>query len=632
MAIVPMSKLTIAAMKSQKDDILTDLQKAGIVQLTEAEAAEGLSPVSAGMKLNRTEEKLTKIQEVIHILSYYSEKKKALFSPARTVSREHWSDLEDKEKHLFDRAEQILRLQEEKNWKREEYGRLSEKKEQLLSFERYKLPLDLRNTDYTVILTGSVPQTVSENALREEMASLAAELFVLEKDEENLYLAVICYTKDAQELREILDEKGFRPRLDSGQEGTVQKNCRLIEEERKALLIEEKKLTKLLKKEADALADFQLLFDFYMSLREKQLAQEKLAETESVFFLQGWIPAKQGAGLKEMLNERFPLACVTVSQPENEEETPVFLENSFFVRPFELVTELYSMPASFEIDPNPVMSIFYVVFFGMMLSDAGYGIILSLLTGIFLLRFKPRGTMEKLIKLIFFGGISTVFWGVLFGGWFGDLLSGLPAFRPRWFNPLEDPMTLLLWSFVFGGIHIVTGMAVKAWLLIRQGKWLSALFDIGLWYVLFAGLLLWFFGAGPWVTILGALGLILTQGRREKNPFKKVSKGLLSLYDITGFVSDILSYSRLLALGLATGVIGQVVNTMASLGGDGIFGRILFILVLVVGHGFNIAINTLGAYVHASRLQYVEFYGKFYTGGGKPFIPFRLNTKYFTVH
>ncbi len=282
------------------------------------------------------------------------------------------------------------------------------------------------------------------------------------------------------------------------------------------------------------------------------------------------------------------------------------------------------MPAPFEVDPNPVMSIFYVVFFGMMLSDAGYGIVLALATGIYLKVKQPKKTTEKLIKLIFLGGISAIFWGILFGGWFGDLLSFVPLFRPRWFNPLEDPMTLLLWSFVFGGVHIVVGMAVKAYLLIREGKWLSALYDIGLWYVVFGGLLLWFFAGTLWLFVLGLAGLVLTQGRAEKKPFKKLSKGLLSLYDITGFLSDILSYSRLLALGLATGVIGQVVNTMASLGGDGIFGKILFVLVLLVGHTFNIAINTLGAYVHASRLQYVEFYGKFYSGGGKPFVPFGL--------
>ena len=194
-------------------------------------------------------------------------------------------------------------------------------------------------------------------------------------------------------------------------------------------------------------------------------------------------------------------------------------------------------------------------------------------------------------------------------------------------------MTLLLWSFVFGGVHLFTGMAVKAYMMIKDGHWLDAVFDVGFWYVFLIGLVLLFLApsVGKVMAIGGALGLILTQGRGEKNIFMRLGKGVFSLYDVTGYLSDVLSYSRLLALGLSTGVIAQVVNTMGKLTGNSAIGIIFFVIILLVGHTFNLAINTLGAYVHSSRLQYVEFFGKFYTGGGQAFRPLARRTKYITI-
>ncbi len=610
MAIVPMSKLTIAAMKTEREEILKALQKAGIVQLSQMEHQD-LEPGLAGVSLHEAEEQIARTSEVLAVLSNYGEARQQKSGGA--IDRD-----------LMKQEERILSLHQKRESLIAKKQDLQEKECLLLPFRAYPLPLEAERMAYVSFLLGKIPNTVSIGILKDSLWDFSAELFVLDEDEAFAYLCLLCYGKEEATLCNILSEAEFLPLDRSDFCGTAQKNIGRLREEIQSLSIDIKKLSKQLKKEADALCDFQNLLNFYENQKERLLAREKLAETESVFFLSGWIPKEKEREISRLFEKKFPLSELVFSPPEEKEEIPVLLENNSFVRPFELVTELYSMPAPFEVDPNPVMSIFYVVFFGMMLSDAGYGIVLALATGIYLKVKQPKKTTEKLIKLIFLGGISAIFWGILFGGWFGDLLSFVPLFRPRWFNPLEDPMTLLLWSFVFGGVHIVVGMAVKAYLLIREGKWLSALYDIGLWYVVFGGLLLWFFAGTLWLFVLGLAGLVLTQGRAEKKPFKKLSKGLLSLYDITGFLSDILSYSRLLALGLATGVIGQVVNTMASLGGDGIFGKILFVLVLLVGHTFNIAINTLGAYVHASRLQYVEFYGKFYSGGGKPFVPFGL--------
>ena len=280
-----------------------------------------------------------------------------------------------------------------------------------------------------------------------------------------------------------------------------------------------------------------------------------------------------------------------------------------------------------------------------MLGDAGYGILLSLITAILLKKYKFEGAMDSMMRLMFLCGISTIFWGAMFGSWFGDLFAvlgkatGIEWFsnvKAWWFNPLEgsNVVKLLIFSFAMGGIHIAWGMALKAWILIKQGKWLDAVFDVGFWYCVLGGLVLMLLGINPigaYLAAGGAVGLILTQGRSQKNIIMKFFSGIASLYDVTGYLSDILSYSRLLGLGLSTAVIAQVVNTMGSLAGFNLGGIIVFILVFLLGHTFNIAINTLGTYVHTSRLQYVEFFGKFYEGGGKEFTPLAIRTKYITL-
>ncbi|MBQ8004037.1 MAG: hypothetical protein IJ299_02985, partial [Oscillospiraceae bacterium] len=303
------------------------------------------------------------------------------------------------------------------------------------------------------------------------------------------------------------------------------------------------------------------------------------------------------------------------------------------ISPFETVTNMYSPPAYRGIDPNPTMAPFFAMFFGIMLSDAGYGLLL-MLAGVFaLVKMKPRGGFKNFMQLAVICGASTVLWGLLFGGFFGDAIPSVyrlftgnifPYDTALWFNPTNDPMTMLIFSLILGGIQIVAGMAVKAYMMIRDGQVWDAIFDIGFWWVLFAGAITCIFNAkvGLYVLGAGALGLILTQGRAKKNIIGKFFSGVLSLYDITGYFSDILSYSRLLALSLSTAVVGNVINTMGILTGP-----IGFFVVFVIGHVFNIAINLVGSFVHSARLQYVEYFGKFYESGGRLFAPLSIKTK-----
>ena len=319
---------------------------------------------------------------------------------------------------------------------------------------------------------------------------------------------------------------------------------------------------------------------------------------------------------------------------------------AFFV-PFESITEMYSLPDYKGFDPTSIFALFYAIFFGMMLSDAGYGIVMAVGCFIALKKYDLEGNTYKMIKLFFYCGISTTFWGAMFGGWFGDfvqvfsrtILGKEIAVNPIWFNPIEDPMTLLIFSLGLGVIHIFIGMGIKAYMQIKDGHLFDAICDEGFWYLTILGLIGWLagssFGAavvtiGKWMAIVGVAGLLLTGGR-DKKGFGKVIGGLGSVYNITSYLSDILSYARLLALGLATGVIAQVVNTMGAMGGGGVKGCIILLIAFVLGHTLNLAINALGAFIHASRLQYIEFFGKFYEDGGEPFDPFRKKTKYIKI-
>ena len=336
-----------------------------------------------------------------------------------------------------------------------------------------------------------------------------------------------------------------------------------------------------------------------------------------------------------------------ISEPIKNEETPIMLKNNKFASPFEAVTVMYSMPLATEVDPTPIMAPFYFLFFGLMLSDAAYGIILSLACFALLKKFKLEGTMKKMVTMFFWCGISTFFWGALFGGWFGDAVAVFSktflgreiVINPIWIDPLQEPMTLLIFSLILGAIHMFVGMGMQAYMLIKNGKALDALFDVGLWYMLLIGLVLFGVGSmitpalssvGKWMALIGAVGIVVTGGRNKKG-FGKITGGFGSLYGITNYLSDVLSYSRLLALGLATGVVAKVVNILGSLAGSGVVGIIVFIAVFLFGTVFNLAINALGAYVHSCRLQYVEFFGKFYTGGGKPFEPFVGKTKFVKI-
>jgi len=376
---------------------------------------------------------------------------------------------------------------------------------------------------------------------------------------------------------------------------------------------------------------------------------EKIPESERIFFIKGYIAKRDAEKVKAYLEKNCD-AAVSYSDPDENEDVPVILSNNFFSAPLEGITGMYSLPGKFDPDPTGIMAFFYYFFFGMMLSDAGYGLLMVLATGgVLLFKKNLEKKMKNMCLMYFFCGLSTVFWGAMYGSWFGDMINvirteflGLEEVRLYiWMEPVNSLMELMVYCFIFGLVHLFVGVGVKAVSDWRNGDKFGAFCDSVPTYLTILGIAPIFFGLftevppvlskiGTPVLIVGLILVVLTAGRHSKSLFGKLGGGLYEVYNlIGGYLGDVLSYARLLALGLSTGVIAEVMNMLGVLPSNKILKLIMFIGVAIVGHIANFAINVIGAYVHTNRLQYVEFFGKFYEGGGRAFVPFEAKTNYY---
>ena len=658
--IVPMNKLTVFGLLFQKDLLIKRLIKAGVVQLEPAvERFEGLDSLhsdTVARQLADWENNLAAVSDAIALLAPYDTRKKGLFPQKRVLTKQQNREMVTRREGIQKMADAVSNCQKRLGELKTEENRVHNAIEAFRPWTAYDIYLQVDGTRTVDVLTGTLPAQADFGKLLSDLQGQKCVVEQLGEDSKLRYLSVIRAKHGAEAAEALLREAGFA-RVDmTAYTQTVQDNIQKLRERLDGISREREELIMQLKSYAPHLEELEWLRDALRIDCDRKAVYEKAACTQSTVILYGYVPQPQAARVKDAIESSLRAVVVAEPVPDGE-EFPVLLQNSKAVEPFEVVTELYSMPkASRGVDPNTVMAPFYFLFFGLMLSDAAYGLILSIAGFFILWRYKPEGMMKKLIGLLAICGISTFGWGILFGGWFGNVAeavtNGKFILQPVWFNPLDNPMKLLIWSFVLGFLHIYAAMGMDIYTKWKNGAKADAIFDTVPWLLVLIGLPL---AAAPMgasmmesaippsasgvltkmglvLAIVGVAALILTQGRKEKNMFKKLTKGISSLYDITGYVSDILSYSRLLALGLATGVIAMVVNTMGTLAGtDNAVGIILFVIVFILGHALNLSINVLGAFVHSSRLQYVEFFGKFYEGGGKAFRPFAQHTKYVTV-
>ncbi len=648
MAIVEMRRLTLIGMNSDKDRILRDLMKFGVVDIIDLQQQDADETLSVLEKDGNQEEvaqlenELARIRGALDFLSPYRVKqKKSLFAPRRQVSVDEMAKTADRRQELMEAADRVYQYVDRLNRLKNEVTRLESDIASLGPWRDYPLPLEETRTKSTVIVTGTFPASVNEELLRLDLMENAAEssLYKIGQDKDYSYFYIIYHRSLEGVINEILKKYDFSRVIFRGMAGTVEENiarCRAGIEE----LNVERKLVESQIQEIAALADdLEVLYDYFSIETEKRKALFNIVRTSSTFILQGWLPADQSENVKAKLEKKWD-CIVELREPRPDEDYPILLRNNAFVKPFEMITRFYNLPKPGTFDPSAVMAPFFCMFFGLMLGDAGYGIVLTIAGAIMLRKYKTEGIIRDIFGLMFYCGISTFFWGAMFGSWFGNffdiLFNKTPAIPPLWFIPLDDPMRMLMWSMIFGAVHVFTAMAAQIYMLVKRREYFAAIFDVGSWYLVLIGVVLFAVGGavgpvGKYMALTGVLMLVLTQGRHKKGLFSKLFSGILSLYNITGYFGDVLSYSRLLALGLATGVVANVINIMGALPGRSVFGFIVLFIVFLVGQTFNLAINLLGSYVHASRLQYVEFFGRFYESGGKVFKPFKRITKYTNI-
>lgn len=644
-----MKKLTVIGHSSVRAQLMRSLMALGVVEIVDQEARLAESEWKDLVRsdkvegaVSRYESWVSRTAQVVEALEKYGTGKKPMFRTREPIAFNEFEtplavrqDMERKGEVLEGHLRKLNELQAAQN-------KLEASRMALLPWNDFDLPLELKETREVEVLLGGIPATASPDLFKQALAGALDQytVEVVTGDSEQYYIALLVRKSVRNDLDEILKNFGFNRIQFVDLKGTAADNIKAIDGKLAAIETDRQVAIDAIRSMEGEKRNFQLLHDYLALRKEQALVRERLLVTKQTFYLDGWMPAAAAGKVEELL--RAHDCYFTMRDPDKGEETPVLLLNGKAAGPFEAITRLYALPDSRGVDATPFFAIFYAIFFGMMLSDAAYGVILTVATFLILRKFKLEGMAGRLMKMFFYCGISTIVWGILFGSYFGDLVTvvaktffnadvTIPAL---WFMPMADPMKLLMFSFILGGIHIFLGMALDGWMSIKDGRPWDAVFDIGLWYLLLVGIVLLLGGISPligkWMSIAGAVGILITGGRHNKG-LGRFTGGLSSLYGITGYLSDVLSYSRLLALGLATGVIASVVNTMGSLAGGGITGLLLMIFAFFVGHSYNIAINALGSFVHSCRLQYVEFFGKFYKSGGEAFEPFREKTKYIEI-
>ncbi|MBQ1237743.1 MAG: V-type ATP synthase subunit I [Oscillospiraceae bacterium] len=668
MAILQMKRISIYALRKDRKAVLELLQKRGVVEVDTAVKADSVFSRSDTSQSRSTFQKnIAQAASALEILSQYAPEKKSLFASleGRAVrSDKDYDAFAARHSEVMEKAYRITSLSREIAENKAEIIKLEGQLQALQPWLGLEMSMRFKGTGRTRAFIGTLPGGMDLAMILAELARFDEKLppvhvEVVSQSQNQTCIVAFAHKNDAPRVEEALRSCGFALAANPTKETPAEKKAALLEQidsAKKAVVDAEKEIVSY---ENDR-GDLQFAVDYYTMRSEKYEVLDTLAQSKHTFVLTGYILAKKADELKKDLESRFDLVA-EISECDPKMHPPIMLENNALARPVEGVLESFGLPGRGEVDPCSVMSIFYYVLFGLMLSDAAYGLLIVLGCGFALLKFKNMESgLRKSLQMFFFSGLSTAFWGVMFGSFFGDLVNvvattffGRPdiAFRPLWFEPVKEPMRMLVFSMLMGIIHLFAGLAMNAWQCLKKKDYMAIVYDVVSWYLLLVGVILiglsneMFVGilqldfilSSVWMTVgcvmalIGAVIILLFAGRTSKSPFKRILKGAYGLYGITGYLSDVLSYSRLLALGLATGVIATVINSMGSMLGGGFVGAIGFTLVFLVGHTLNLAINLLGSYVHTNRLQFVEFFGKFYEGGGRAFAPFAAHTKYYNI-
>lgn len=662
MAKVRMKRIEICALREDRKKILEYLQRKGTVQINRDEDIDDLHKTDMSQNCSIFRKNSQTFSDALEILNTHFKEKSGLLSSLKgrkRISKHTYDEFYKKNDYVLKKAYEVISLDRKMAEEKASRTKMRTQIENLKPYEKLDVSMVNGNTATCTYFVGSFSgeytlEGIYEklNTGRPDFPDVHAEVLSASKVQTCVF--ILCETDDAKHVEDVLRAEGFSyPGFitESSPSERIRKlRAQIIESEGREKEYEERLLAY-----NDSRDEFRLAQDHYDLRREKYEVISGINQSDHAFFISGYVPAAAGEKLSSDIENEF-CAYVRLYDPSEEEDVPVVLKNNRFSEPVTGVVESFGLPAKTDIDPVGIMSVFYYALFGLMFSDAGYGFLLALICGIVALVYKKSDApVLKMVRMFFWCGISTGIWGLVFGSFFGDAIdvisstfgSGNAHTPCLWFAPIDDPMKMLIFSMAIGILHMFVGLGINGYTLLKEKKIKDFFFDVVSWFVLLVSLLFILMGSGIFKgiagfsleytqtqktvmnvgAIVGAAVIVLTAGRESRNPFKRLLKGLYGLYGVTGWLGDVISYSRLLALGLATGVIASVVNQMGAMIGS----LPVFIVVFILGHLLNFLINILGAYVHTNRLQFVEFFGKFYQGGGREFKPFRLDSKYYTI-
>ena len=640
MAIVKMNKFTLLAFESEKEKLLKKIQSSSEVEfinLQDEEKVEGnevfesLSKDDLDAETTLIEENVSKTRSALDFLKEFVAEVgglKALKAGKESltldelevkVENSNWEVVYSEVKKM---ERELATLENEKT-------KLLGEIEILEPWQSFDAPLgELNSFEKVVTFLGVISSQNLEN-MKNEIESEFKESYieVISNTDQDSYVFVMTMKERAEEMDEVLKNFGFS----AFQTKYKEKASVLVEEFKlkiKEIEAQKADLRGVLSNYREEKRTLELAYEYYSNILLRKEASENFLKTDRVVVIQGWVPKNDNSSLEGIIQSSVgDMYYLEFEEVKEEEvaEVPVKLHNKGPAAAFDSITEMYSLPRYDEIDPTPLLTPFYLVFFGMMVADLGYGLVLFAGSLLAMKLLNLDEAQEKFAKFFMYLSIATTVAGAVFGTAFGfELPFGL-------INPSRDTNLLLILSVGFGVVQIFFGLFIKAYMLIRDKQYLYALFDVGSWIMLLIGLPMLFFDGpislvGKVLAIVGSILIILTQGRDEETKGAQIGQGLYALYGITGYVGDLVSYTRLMALGIAGGSIAAALNLII-----GMFPGIAVIIVgplfFIAAHTFNMLLSLLGAYVHTARLQYVEYFSKFYEGGGKAFTPFRTINK-----
>ena len=653
MSVSIMRKLTVFAPKEGADALVRKLMRLRCVQVRQVDdSGTRLERVICDAQRAAAERRLAAVTDALEILAKYSSRK-------GFVQTQNQLDIEKFMAERYDAAtqavQQTLETKQREHDCQAEIALLTGRMHALAPWLTYRLPLELAATRSCEITLGALPAKTKIDEVTDALSEYCSEIESMFSDEDGEYVAVVCHKSDSAAVQRVLAERGFIKASLKEFSDLPRQEYQICSERVAELQAELESIKQIMFELAAKQDNLEALWDVENSALTAAITKQKLAQTDCCVVLEGWAPLSRAEKVAEVLQDWE--CAFEFEEPAEGEEPPVLLRNNKFAQNFEWVVGMYSYPKYGTYDPTMIMSIFYFLIFGLMFADVGYGALLAL--GGFLAPplLKMRDGMRRTLNMFGYCGIACIICGVIFGGWFGDMpyaimvnllglfptteaaVAAVPFFNgvqltlggaPVSLNPMSNPMAFLVVSLGVGALHLIAGFVVKFVLLCKDKHVFAAIFDVGSWLIIFAGAGAFFLHktVGIAMVVLGVLMIVFTAGRGNKNPILWFFKGLLGLYDAINYAADLLSYSRILALGLASAVIAQVVNMVGTMFVSGVPGFVVLLLVSLIGHSVNMALNVLGSFVHTSRLQYLEFFGKFFEDGGEGFVPVADSNRY----